>query len=190
MATKLRYASPTEEAADVRLKRKALLHSLRTHLIPVLVQQGFESISKISHGAVDREYKETFPFGSFVRNRQCSVDFIEIQMAPHRADFFRINAGRRSSNGLVTENSDPASDALLGTWTRKFEMLARPKLWGFWWWSWFTVRTWFRDPGPADYDKLAMRVAGYLAELELAFERDQLGPHLRRAWIPPAISKK
>ena len=176
--------------ADVQRKREWLLQSLRTHLAPALVQQGFVSMVQLSHGPVDREYRETFPLNPFLRRRGHSIDFVEVQLAPYRADYFRINAGVRSTEGLVAEGSQPAFDASLARWSERYEMLSRPELWWFWSWSWFTARTWPRQSAPADYDKLAIRVAGYLPELQLAFEQDHLGPHLRRSWIPPSVAIK
>jgi hypothetical protein len=38
----------------------------------------------------------------------------------------------------------------------------------------------FRSPVQADYEKLALRVAGLLPELELALREGKLGPHMRR----------
>jgi hypothetical protein len=190
MAMRSGYASLAEEVIDTKRKREWLLQSLRTHLIPALVQRGFASVSPLPHGPIDREYKATFPLGSFVRKRAGSIDFIQIQMAPYRADYFRMNAGVRSSEGLATENGCQVFDPSRAVWSLRFEMLARPRLWWFWPWSWFTVRTWFGQPASAHYDRLAMRVAGYLPELHLAFEQNHLGPHLRRVWIPASTPKE
>ena len=184
MASRFRYASLAEEVIDVKKKRAWLVQSLSTHLAPALVQQGFISMVDVMRGPVDREYKQTFPLEPFVRRRGNSVDFIEIQLAPYRADYLRINAGVGSTEGLLTENGHPVFDSSKARWSQRFEMLARPKLCWFWSWSWFTVRKRFRQSLAADYDSLVMRVVGYLPELHFAFEKDQLGPHLRRAWIP------
>ena len=190
MAMKLKYASLAEEVIDVKRKREWLLQSLKTHLAPALVQQGFISMAEGLHGPVDREYRATFPLAPFIRRREHSFDFIEIQLAPYRADYFRINAGVGSTEGRVTEDGHPAFDLSQARWSQRFEMLARPKLCWFWSWSWFTVRKWSRQSQAADYDSLAMRVVGYLPELYLALEKDQLGSHLRRAWIPSSMARK
>ena len=188
MAMRFRYASLAEEVIDVKRKREWLLQSLRAHVIPALVQQGFTSVVEILHGPIDREYKMTFPFDPFIRRRGDSIDFVEIQLAPYRADYFRMNAGVSSSQALGIKNGHSVFDSTNAQWSRRFEMLARPKLWWFCSWSWFTARTWPRQPAPADYDRLATRVAGYLPELQLAFEQDHLGPHLRRSWIPLSVA--
>jgi hypothetical protein len=39
----------------------------------------------------------------------------------------------------------------------------------------------------ADYDKLVLRVAGFLPELELALREGNLGPHMRRIVIPHPV---
>jgi hypothetical protein len=63
-------------------------------------------------------------------------------------------------------------------------MYASPRWWA-WGWGWFSLRFWlFRKPVQAEYDELALRVAGFLPEIDLALREDRLGPHMRRVVIP------
>jgi hypothetical protein len=49
------------------------------------------------------------------------------------------------------------------------------------WFRFFSLWLYYlRSPKQADYDKLALRVAGFVPELELALREDRLGPHMRR----------
>ena len=168
----------------MKRKRDWLLRSLGDHVVPVFVQHGFTSVPLVFQGAMSREYKETFPPCHFIRSRENQIDFVEIQLAPYRADYFRINAGIRSIEGLVEMSGHQALDRALALWVERFEMLANPRFWQFWWWSWFTVRTWFREPTEISYGRLARRVAGYFSEVEMALHHKQVGRHMRRALIP------
>ena len=45
----------------------------------------------------------------------------------------------------------------------------------------------FRTPVQSDYDKLALRVACLLPEVELALREGKLGPHMRKIVIPRGV---
>jgi len=58
----------------------------------------------------------------------------------------------------------------------QFEMYASQR-----WRMWFSLRFWrFRTPTQSGYDKLALRVAGLLPEVELALRKGKLGPRMRK----------
>jgi len=64
------------------------------------------------------------------------------------------------------------------------EMYAYPRCW-----IWFSLWFWrFRSPSRADYDKLALRVADLVPELESALREGKLGPHIRRIVFPHPVA--
>src|SRR5581483_3024158 len=152
--------------------RKWLLRSIELHLLPAFVQQGFTQEPQNAHEPpIDRRRTLAFPLNDLVRMRESAVDTVRIQFAPYRFNAFRINATTRPKK----DDGWPIS---------RFEMYAFPRLFALWWWSWFSVNRWpFRAPNQADYEKLALRVAGYVAELEVALHEGRLGPHLRHVVI-------
>jgi hypothetical protein len=159
-----------------------LKQSLRTHLLPVLTNQGFEAAPPVPRGPVDREFVVSFPlWGRLIRARESGVDLIEIQFAPRRRDAFRINMGVSPKEGMATLKGHWAAEDVLVHWLNEFfEMYASSR-----WRIWFSVRQpLFRSRTQGDYDKLALRVAGLVPELELALREGKLGPHMRRIVIP------
>jgi len=51
--------------------------------------------------------------------------------------------------------------------------------------TWFSLWFWrFRTPVQSDYDKLVLRVTGFLPEVDLALREGKLGPHMRHVVIP------
>jgi len=179
--------------AEVRFKaRKAkqqhrewLIESVRTHVLSEITQRGFDAAPVVNRGPVDREYVLSLPLGRLFRIRQSRVELAEIQFASSGRAAFRINVGVPPKDGIETFTGHWAPEELdAGGLPDHFEMYAHPR-----WWLWFSVWHW---PGQslskADYDKLAVRVAGFVPELELALREGQLGPHMRRVVIPhPAI---
>jgi hypothetical protein len=50
--------------------------------------------------------------------------------------------------------------------------------------AWFSVWHWpYRSPTQSDYDKLALRVAGLVPEVELTLREGKLGAHMRKVAI-------
>jgi hypothetical protein len=187
---KLRVRRAKEQ--QLRRHRALLIEGVRTHLLPALVKQGFEAAPLMHRGPVDRDFVLSFPsWGRLVRLRESGVDLIEIQLAPHQRAAFRINAGVVPSRSVPLE-SDEAVRWLNNEY---FETHARPWLrpglralglepLG----AWFSVWLWrHRRPVPRDYDKLALRVAGLVPEIELALRERKLGPHMRRIVIPSEL---
>jgi hypothetical protein len=176
-----------------------LIESLRTHLLPVLIKQGFEVAPAVHRDPANRAFALSFPsWGRLIRHRAPGVDLIEIQFAPRRRAAFRINAGVAPKDGLMTlTGHQPAEDVSVHWLDKYFETHARPWLrpglttlglepLG----AWFSVGHWpHRSPTQANYNKLALRVAGFVPELELALREGRLGPHIRRVVIRrPALA--
>ena len=77
----------------------------------------------------------------------------------------------------------PAEEVYV-SWLNEYFVLCASR----WWRSWFSVRKWpHQSPTPDAYEKLAMRVAGLVPELEVALREGQLGPHMRRVVIPRPV---
>jgi hypothetical protein len=56
--------------------------------------------------------------------------------------------------------------------------------------GWFSLwLRWLGSPKQADYDKLALRVAGLVPEIELALSEDKLGPHMRRVRLGLGVNR-
>jgi hypothetical protein len=162
--------------------RHLLIKSLRAHLLPVLIKQGFEVAPLVHSGPVDREFTLTLPLGRLRRYREAVVDLVEIQFKTYRRPAFRINAGVAPKDGLMTYTGHRAGVEELDAsgLPDHFEMYACPR-----WWIWFSLWLWrFRSPVQAQYDRLALRVAGFVPELELVLREGRLGPHMRRIMIP------
>jgi hypothetical protein len=116
---------------------------------------------------------------------------IEIQFAPYKGAAFRVNVGVAPKEGMMTLTGHWPAEEVCVQWLNEFfEMYASPR-----WRTWFSLRFWqFRMPVQSDYDKLTLRVAAFLPEVELALREGKLGPHMRRVVIPrqpmPAASVK
>ena len=181
-------------ALKTKEHREWLTQSVRTHLVPALAKQGFEVTPLIHRTPVDREFDLSFPgWGRLIRVREPGVDLVEIQLATHRRAAFRINAGVAPRGGLMTLTGyRPAEEVAVHWLNEHFETHARPWLrpglramglepLG----AWFSLWHWpCRSPTQSDYDKLALRVAGLLPEVDLALREGKLGPHMRRIVIP------
>lgn len=173
----------TDKHKALRAKecRDLLIESLRTHLLPVLTKRGFEVAPLAHRGPIDREFVLTLPLGRLRRTREGKVDLVEIDFAKHRRPAFRVNVGVAPQAGLMTLTGHWPADDLYVEWLNEFFiMYASPR-----WQTWFSVRRRFYRPRmQGDYDKLALRVADLVPELELALREGKLGPHMRRVVIP------
>lgn len=171
----------SRKASKVKEHRNLLTQGIRAHLVPALLRQGFETVPRMRHGPTDRESELSFPLEQLIRAREAGVDLIEIQFAPYRRAAFRINAGVAPKEGMMTVTGLwPAEEVCVHWLNEFFEMYASPR-----WRSWFSLWFWrLRTPVQSDYDRLALRVAGFLPEVELALSEGKLGPHMRRIVIP------
>ena len=77
----------------------------------------------------------------------------------------------------------PAQDLYVDWLNEFFIMYACPR-----WRIWFSVWRWpGRSLSQDDYDKLSIRVADLLPEIEMALREGRLGPHMRRVTIPRPV---
>jgi hypothetical protein len=114
------------------------------------------------------------------------LDLVEIQLMTYRRAAFLINAGVVPKRGIKTLTGRwPAEEISVGWLDESFVMYESPR-----WRSWFSMWFWrFRTPVQSDYNKLSLRVAGYLQEIELALREGKLGPHMQKVVIPrPALT--
>ena len=194
MSFKNKLKARRAEEQEAKRRRDWLIQSVRAHLLPVLIKQGFEVASRVHLGPVDREFVLSFPsWGRLTRARESGVDLIEIQFASHGRAAFRVNAGVAPKDGLATPTGHQALEEVgVHRLNEHFETHARPWLrlslralglepLG----AWFSVWHWpYQSPTQRDYDELALQVAGFVPELELALREGRLGPHMRRVVIP------
>lgn len=184
-----------EKYRSAKQRRDWLGQSVRTHLIPALIKQGFEVAppQKLPQ-PVDRDFLLCFPpWGRLMRRREIVVDIIEIQFASYGRAAFRINAGVVPSDGLTTPSGQRPAEEVGVHWLEEyFETHARPWLrpglralglepLG----AWFSIWCWpYQMPVKEDYVNVALRAASFVPELELALRERRLGPHIRRVAIP------
>ena len=169
-----------EKSKSLKERRVWLIQSLRTHLLPVLIEQGFAVAPAVAPGhsdPVDRELVLGLPLGRLVRRREGRVDLIEIDFRTYRRAAFRIAAGVAPKEGLMTLTGQWAAEDLYVGWLNEFYvMYASPR-----WQVSFSVWHWpYQSTTQGNYEKLAKRVAEFTPELELALREGRLGPHVRR----------
>jgi hypothetical protein len=169
-----------QKELNVKEHRDLLIQSIRAHLVPAILRQGFEIARSVQRGPIDRASEASFPFEQLVRTRGAAVDLAEIQFAPHRRAAFRINAGVAPKEGMMTLTGHWSAEEICVHWLNEFfEMYASPR-----WGAWFALWGWrFRTPRQSDYDKLALRVCALVPEIDLALREGNLGPHMRKVVI-------
>jgi len=182
------------EAQEARRRKDLLVESVRTHLLPVLLQRGFVAVPLEAIGSVGRKSVSTSPFGRLWRRRpDGGIDQVEIQFSTYERAAFRIKACAVPKEGMMTDTGHKTSEECVALGVHDLETHARPWLrpilraiglepLG----EWFSVWHWpLRPPTRADYDKLALRAVAILPELELALHERNLGPHMRRLEFKP-----
>jgi hypothetical protein len=177
---------------ELRKHRDLLIESVRAHILPVFVQQGFTAVPRtVPRGPVERKYVDIFPFGEMRRARSDGgVDLVEVQFKTYQRAAFRINATAVPKEGMMTAGGHRTAEKIhAGGLHDHFEMYSSPR-----WWNWFSLWFWwFRSPVKGDYESLALRVAGFLPEIELALREGKLGPHMRRLefkLLPPDVLER
>jgi hypothetical protein len=166
----------------LRKHRDLLLQSVRTHILPVFIQQGFSITPRAHSGPVARKSLDIFPFELLRRDRPNGVvDLVEIQFMTYQRAAFRINACAVPNGGMMTLGGHRTAGELdAGGLHDHFEMYASPR-----WRTWFSLWFWrFRRPVQSAYDKLALDVTAFLPEVESALREGTLGPHIRRIVVP------
>jgi len=173
--------SLSEQSKTVKQRREWLIQSLRNHLVPVLLDHGFELAPLTGSGPIDRELVLSLPLGRMRRARNAGVDLIEIDLAKYRRAAFRILAGVAPKDGLMAFTGHwAAEDVYVGWLNEYFTMYAFPR-----WQIQFSVRHWpHQSPTQSDFDRLAQRVAELMPELELALREGRTAPDMRR-WVIP-----
>jgi hypothetical protein len=181
-------------ATKNEIHRTLLEMSVRKHLVPVFAKLGFTTAPLVVRDSpTDRELVQSFPaWARLARVREQVVDLVEIQFSTHGRAAFRLNAGVVQRNGLMTLSGHrPATEVCVHWLSEYVETHARPwlrpTLRALGWESlgaWFSVWQWHKSPTQGDCDELALRVAGFVPELELALREGRLGPHIRRVVIP------
>ena len=167
---------PKTREQRLRKHRDLLVESIRANILPALAQQGFAIVPR-THPPVDPKSVGIFPFGQLRRARpDGGLDMVEIQLMTYQRAAFRINACAVPKEGMRTLGGHRNTEECLALGVHDLEMYACPK-----WWIWFSLWFWrFRSPAHAEYEKLALRVAGLLPEIEQALSERKLGPHVRR----------
>jgi hypothetical protein len=98
---KLRARRAKERKAKRR--KDLLVESVRTHLLPALLQRGFEAVPVEASGSVGRKSVSTSPFRRLWR--RCpdgGIDQVEIQFSTYERAAFRINACAVPKEGMMT----------------------------------------------------------------------------------------
>jgi hypothetical protein len=186
----MNYRSSKNVLKSVKQRRDWLIQSLRTHLLPVLIEQGFAVAPAVAtgrSGPVDRELALALPLGRLVRHRERGVDLIEIDFRKYRRAAFRIAAGVAPTEGLMTVTGHWAAEDVYVGWLNEFYVMYALPRWQvpFFAWHWT-----YQSPIQGNYEKLAQRVAGFVPELELALREGGLGPHVRRFLIPRSVIRQ
>jgi hypothetical protein len=189
MKTKVRRA----QGREARRRKGLLQNSVQTHLLPALIQRGFEVLRPAKEIA-DRKTMGTFPFGRLRRTRPDGrIDQVEIQFSTYGRAAFRINACAIPKEGMMTFGGHKTAEECLKLGVHDLETHARPRLRpmlralriepvG----QWFSVWHWpLQSPKESDYERLALRAVAVLPELELALRDGKLGPHIRRFEMKP-----
>ena len=189
---KLRARRAKEREA---IKRKGLLReSVRAHLVPALIRQGFAFDPRQVDRPVEPKAVGISPFGQLQRSRpDGGTDLVEIQFMTYQRPAFRINACAVPKGGMMTPSGHRTAEEciVLGVkdlysharpWLRPLLRALRLEPLG----EWFSVWHWpLRTPTKGDYDKLAIKAVGILPELESALRDGELGPHMRRLPMKP-----
>ena len=180
---------------EAKRRKEALVESVRRHVVPALVRQGFVFAPQaIDRNAAERRAADIFPFAPMRRARpDGGVDLVAIQFLTYQRAGFRINACAVPKEGMMTDGGPKTLDECVALGVHDLETHARPWLrpalramrvepLG----QWFSVWHWpFRPPTQGDCNKLAKRVAGLLPEVETALREGTLGPHMRRMVLKP-----
>jgi hypothetical protein len=188
MASRDKFKTLKTKERKLRKHKDLLLQSVQGHILPFFIDKGFAVGPQSKTAALDRKSASTFPFELRRVRPDAGVDLVEIQFMTYQRAAFRINAGVAPREGLMTATGHwPAEEVCVHWLSEFFEMYASRR-----WRRWFCLWLWrFRTPLQSDYDKLALRISGFLPEVELALREGKLGPHMRRVAIhrrPPVLT--
>jgi hypothetical protein len=172
-----------------------LRESVRTLLLPAFIDRRFAIAPRVHGEATEQKSLNTLPFGLLRRPRaDGGVDLVEIQFSSYQRAAFRINACPVPKDGMMTAAGHRFAEELeAGGLHDHFETHARPwlrpalralRIEPLGQWFSLSLRC-FRSPKQAAYDKLALRVAAIIPEIELALCEGKLGPHILRIVMTP-----
>ena len=106
MTLKDQLQARTAREHKLRRHRDLLVERVRTHILPIFIQQGFAATPRVHSGPVDRKSADIFPFDLLRRIRlDEGVDLVEIQFMTYQRAAFRINACAAPKEGMMTLNS-------------------------------------------------------------------------------------
>jgi hypothetical protein len=196
MSFKDKLRSRRAKERETKRRKDLLVESVRAHLLPALIKQGFAFAPRQVDGGPERKAVGISPFGQLQRNRpDGKTDLVEIQFMTYQRAAFRINACAVPKEGMMSLSGHRTAEECIALGVKDLYSHARPWLrpllravrlepLG----EWFSVWHWpFRPPTKGDYDKLAMKAAGILPELESALRGGELGPHMRRLVMKPLM---
>lgn len=189
LSTKVKFLRTVERMTKAR--KKLLVDSVRTYLVPAILAMGFCRSSRTHKTASGQENNELFPFGLMERARaDGGVDLLEIQFSTYQRAAFRINACAVPREGLMTAVGQRTSGQLYAAGLHAhFETHAHPLIRSimknvglepcFEWFSVWPQILLF----PARYTciNLAKKGAKVLPEIDLALQGGKPGPHIR--WV-------
>ena len=135
------YRSSKHGLKSVKERRDWLIQSLRTHLLPPLIEQGLAVAPAVAlghSGPVDRELVLTLPLGRLVRHREGGMDLIEIDVHKYRRTAFRIAAGVAPKKGWLTVTGHWAAEDVYVGWLNEFYVMYVLPRWqvSFFAWHW------------------------------------------------------
>lgn len=161
--------------------RAWLRQSLQAHLVPALVEIGFQQGGLPGIFANDRAAKRRHPFGMFRRVREGGTDLLTIHLEKYDRPRFSIEFGTAPPGALHHASGPPIDHADI--WVNWL-----PKPFGLYHSTFFltpfAVRRWpwSRALTPGDFDQLAQRVTAMVPEIERALRGDPSGRHVHRAF--------
>lgn len=129
MTFKDKFQSRRAKEHRLRGHKDLLVQSVRAHIPPVYIQQGFSVAPRVRSGPGERKSAGTFPFELRRARPDGGVDLVEIQFMTYQRAAFRINAGVAPKDGMMTVTGHrPAEEVCIHWLNEYFEMHARPWL--------------------------------------------------------------
>lgn len=159
-----------------RQRRKWLLESIESLLLPELERRGFQRVPLTPEEARG-ELRIAFPFGRLRREGPRGFELVEIQLDKYGSPVFRLNLGVVPFDGVEHKlvGRIPPEDVWLHYLGHTYEMYQVR-----WRRKWFSARRLpWSDVSKADYQDLVGRVVSLIPEIEALFRDGELGKHLR-----------
>lgn len=157
--------------------RKWLINALRKSVVRSIEARGFENVPFGKTDIVDREFKQSFPFGRFRRKSLNGLHLLDIEFAVQGKAKFRINAGVFPAEGFVDILSQTVlpEEAWVHTLLKSYVLAGGSKRN-----NWFYVSHWFwQTPTRQQFEDLASTASALIPEIENALSNGTVGPHLK-----------